>query len=292
MQFKYFSINEIQRFINENSLAINKKYGQNFLINAGVIDHIVKNANLSKTDLVIEIGCGLGSLTHKILESGCDLLGVEIDRGYITNLKDQFGGNPNFTLIEGDFLKKIDEIEKYTQGKNYNKIEMLGNIPYNITTPIMAKIFESKINYNSLIFMTQKEVAERIIAKENCKSYGRLSIFCQIFTEPRIIAEISPRSFYPKPKVDSSVILFKKRKKEFDIKDKDLFFKIVRSLFMNRRKQIKNNLLKSPLLNEHEKSCVLKALENADISLNIRGEKLSIEKIVLFVNEVYKLVKF
>ncbi len=290
MSFKYFSIREIQNFINENNLAIHKKYSQNFLINSGVVDTIIKYSEIQKDDLVIEIGCGLGSLTYKIIEKNCTLIGFEIDKAFIKLLKSQFSNNSNFILVEGDFIKEIDKVISKININNYNKIKILGNLPYNITTPILNKIFTTPIFFDLLIFMMQKEVAERITAKEGSKKYGSLSIFSQFYSNPKIIANISPRSFYPSPKVESSYVYFQRAENKYHVFDKKLFFKIARSLFSNRRKQIKNNLLLSPILNDIEKENIINALNNSKIPFEIRGEMLSIDKIVELSNEFYKLI--
>ncbi|MCK4797294.1 MAG: ribosomal RNA small subunit methyltransferase A [Spirochaetes bacterium] len=295
MHFKYFSIKEIKKFIQDNNLAILKKFGQNFLINSGVVDTIVQNSQICKEDLVIEIGCGLGSLTHKIIATECTLIGFEIDNAYIKNLKTQFGDKKNFNLIEGNFLNEIKSAYMHSMlipkinGEKYRKIIFLGNLPYNITTPILEKIFVTPIYFDDIIFMIQKEVAERIIAREGTRQYGSLSIFCQFYSSPKIIANISPRSFYPSPKVESSLVHFKSRENTFNIINQKFFFKIVKSLFINRRKQIKNNLILSPLLNQLDKNMITKALEKANIEPTIRGEMLSIQKIVILSNELYKL---
>ena len=193
MQFKYFSIREIQNFINENNLAIHKKYSQNFLINSGVVDTIITFAKIEKEDLVLEIGCGLGSLTNKLIQTGCTLMGFEVDKAFIKLLKTQFSDNKNFTLIEGDFLKEIEKTKNEINKTKYKNIKILGNLPYHITTPILDKIFTTPIRFDLIIFMMQKEVAERITAKEGTKQYGSLSIFSQFYSNPKIIAKISPR---------------------------------------------------------------------------------------------------
>ena len=290
MQFKYFSVKEIQNFITENNLAIHKKFSQNFLINSGVVDTIIKNANIEKEDIVIEIGCGLGSLTNKLIQTDCTLIGFEVDKAYIKLLKTQFIDKKNFTLIEGDFLKEIEKIKDEINKNKIKKIKILGNLPYHITTPILDKIFTTPIDFNLIIFMMQKEVAERIIAKEGTKQYGSLSIFSQFYAKPKIIAKISPKSFYPTPKVESSIVYFEKQDNKFNVIDKTLFFKIVRSLFFNRRKQIKNNLMLSPILQNIDQKKIIEALNNSQIPLTVRGEILSIDKIVDFSNELYKLI--
>lgn len=289
MHFKYFSVKEIQNFLQENNLSINKKFGQNFLINAGVVDVMVRHADLSPDDLVIEIGCGLGSLTQKIIGQNPQFYGFEIDKAYITLLKKQFSNRENFNLIEGDFLKQIEDFTANHDLKAYKRVIIMGNLPYNITTPILEKIFSIPVHFNELYFMMQKEVAERIAAKEGNKKYGSLSVFCQYFTTPKIIINISPRSFYPAPKISSCVVKFERKNDLIPVTDKDFFFKVVRSLFINRRKQIKNNLIMSPILPEIDKEMASTALAAQNIEPSLRGEMLSIERIAGLANELYTL---
>ncbi len=288
MHFKYFSVKEIQNFIRENNLAIHRKFGQNFLINAGVVDTIIANAGITAGDLVMEIGCGLGSLTHKLIETGASIIGFEIDNAFIRHLKNSFSDFKNFTLVEGDFLKKFDDVYANLDLTKYTRLVIAGNLPYYITTPILEKIFTGGIEYSRLIFMMQKEVAERIIAPEGSKTYGSLSIFCRFFTTPKIFARISPKSFYPAPNVESCLVSFEKNNTEYDLADRDLFFRVVRSLFISRRKQLKNNLAMSPLLGLNQTTAV-RALKNADIAETIRGECLNIDEICRLANEIHKL---
>jgi len=291
MQFKYFSVKEIQRFINENDIAVRKKFGQNFLINSGAVDRIINYSNINEKDAVIEIGCGLGSLTNRLIEKGCQVFGFEIDRVYVQNLRKMFTEYENFKLIEGDFLKNVEGLFKEINIKDYNNIIILGNIPYYITTPILEKIFLTPIYYDKLVFMVQKEVANRIVSKEGSKEYGSLSIFCQYFTIPKIIAKLSPKSFYPSPKVDSAVVYFDKNNDRLKADNEKLFFKIARSIFINRRKQIKNNLFLSPLLKEIDNDKKITALKITGIPEIIRGEVLSINKIIELSNNLNDLIK-
>ncbi|MBN2546294.1 MAG: ribosomal RNA small subunit methyltransferase A [Spirochaetes bacterium] len=291
MHFKYFSIKEINNFLTENHLSINKKYGQNFLINSGVVDTIIKNANIQSDDLVIEIGCGLGSLTHKLIATKAAVTGFEIDRAYIKLLKNEYEKHENFRLIQGDFLKKIDDVLKTTNLKKYKRILYFGNLPYNITSPVLEKILTGNIHFNELYFMMQKEVAERIRAIEGSKKYGSLSVFCRFYTDTKIIAKVSPRSFFPEPKVESCIMQFIKKQINLNPLSREYFFKVSRSLFINRRKQLKNNLMMSPFIKNLNNEILIKALKNSAIPPEARGEELSIERIVRLSDEIYKLVK-
>lgn len=289
MEYKYYSVKEINKFLKDNDLAINKRFGQNFLINAGVVNSLVGKLKLTKDDVVVEIGCGLGSLTHKLLESGCMVIGCEIDLAYIRHLKELFGEQENFTLVEGDFLKKFEEIKGLIpEGKN---IIFAGNLPYYITTPIMEKVFTSGLDYSKVCFMMQKEVGERIAAEAGCKQYGSLTVFCQYYTKPEVAVRVGADSFYPAPNVDSIIIIFHKRTDKEEVTNEKLFFKVARSLFISRRKQLKNNLQKSPFLQGVEKETIAEALTNSDIPLKERGENLTIDRIARLTNELDKILK-
>lgn len=290
MEFKYYSVKEILKFIEDNGLCINKKFGQNFLINSGVCDTIVKSLDITENDIVFEIGCGLGSLTNRLIDSKAKkVIGFEIDKAYIKHINNIFAEAANFELVEGDFLKTFENaVEKYV--KNGEKLIIAGNLPYYITTPILEKIFSSDVPVSKAAFMMQKEVGERIISKEGSKKYGSLSIFCNFYSEPKIIAKISPSSFYPKPNVDSAVIKFELDKNRFPVKDKATFFKVSRSLFINRRKQLKNNLMSSPFIKDLSQSDIVDILKMSNISPDDRGENLSIEKISLLSDNIYNFI--
>ncbi len=289
MEFKYYSVKEINKFLESKSLAVNKNFGQNFLINSGVCDTIVNNLSLQPEDVVFEIGCGLGSLTNRLIDSPVGkVVGFEIDNAYIKHLKKLFKDYDKFSLYEGDFLKVFAKAldENVRSGQ---RLIITGNLPYYITTPILDAIFTKGIKFERAAFMMQKEVAERITSGEGNKKYGSLSIFCQYYSRPKIIAKIGPGSFYPRPNVDSAVILFESKPFATPADDEKLFFKVARSLFINRRKQLKNNFQNSPFLSEEEKSLIAQAMENVGIPPEERGERLSIARIVELSNALLKL---
>lgn len=290
MEFNFYSKKAIKYFLKEDKLFINKKYGQNFLINAGVVDTIINKAQITKKDIVFEIGCGLGGLTNKLLNTGAQIVGFEIDKAYSTHLLNIFAKNNNFNLYTGDFLKIADKVISKYNLQDFKQIIFVGNLPYYITTPILEKIFTMPYNFNSAYFMMQKEVAQRIMAKSGTKKYGSISIFCNYHSNIKTICDISSKSFFPQPNVDSIVMEFT-NKKNFNVDNEKLFFKISRSLFINRRKQLKNNLLLSPFLTNVEKELTIDSLTHLNISTSIRGEMLSIPDIVKIANEVNKNLK-
>ena len=188
-------------------------------------------------------------------------------------------------MVEGDFLKTFHHtIEKLPADSS---IVVTGNLPYYITTPILELIFESQANIKHASFMMQKEVALRVVSSHGSKQYGSLTIFAHFFSNPKIVCKISPSSFYPPPNVDSAVVAFAIMPNKFLVRDRALFFKVARSLFINRRKQIKNNLQNSPFLKELNANDILEVLDLAHIPPTIRGEALAIDKIVTLANCVY-----
>lgn len=288
MDFKYYSVREITAFLEKNELSINKKFGQNFLINSGVCDTIVQQLALSENDVVFEVGCGLGSLTNRLIASAAKrVVGFEIDRAYRKHLKSLFGKYESFLLIEEDFLTSFSmAVRRYVHPSD--GFIITGNLPYYITTPILEKIFTAteEKHFQRAAFMMQKEVAERVVSKEGSKKYGSLSIFCQYYSQPKIIARISPASFYPKPNVDSAVVLFT-QKPDFEKPENEiLFFQLAKSLFINRRKQLKNNFAYSPFLKGIDLELILEAMKEVNIPLEERGENLSIDKIIELSNRI------
>ena len=215
-----------------------KKWGQNFLIDKNICNKIVSSFKLKSTDSVLEIGPGKGAITDLLAQKAKKVIGIEIDSNLceILNRKNI----PNLEIINEDILK-IDT-NKYP-----SKI-IVGNLPYYITTPIIFNFFESNKSWERMYFLTQKEVAERIIANPGSKSYGRLSVMTQIFSNPKILFNISANVFRPIPKVESSLIYIEKNSQK-KIADYGRFKDIIRMIFNKRRKKLKNCITKEMKLN-------------------------------------------
>ncbi|HOV14322.1 MAG TPA: 16S rRNA (adenine(1518)-N(6)/adenine(1519)-N(6))-dimethyltransferase RsmA [Spirochaetota bacterium] len=286
--FNYYNALDIKNFISQNNLNVQKKFGQNFLVNEKTTEKIVEKLEISKNDLVLEIGCGLGSLTNKIIDKCKSLIGFEIDYAFITFLNNQFKDKSNFQLIEGDFLKKSREIIQSIDKKLFNKIIIVGNLPYYITKEIFEYIFTNEIIFDKYCFMIQKEMSEKIYAKPNEEKYAYLSILSQINKEIEVVTHLSRNDFYPAPNVDSISLIFESNT-NFSIDNRPLFFKVAKSLFLNRRKTLMNNLKLSPILSENEKNVIEKAIDNLKLNKEIRGESLSLEEIVNLSNEIFLL---
>ena len=277
---------------NVNTKEIVKKYGfkftkslgQNFLIDDTVLKDIISGAEVSKEDFVIEIGPGVGTLTKQLLNAAKAVCAIELDSDLLPILEEELKGYDNFTLIHKDALKvDFNEIINYE-----SSVKLVANLPYYVTTPIISKLLTGGYIFKSLTIMIQKEVAERISAKPNCKEYGALSLLVQYYCNTEIIRKVSPASFIPQPKVESIVIkLDKLSEPRVKVKDEKLFFTIIRDAFNMRRKTLWNALKQLKLNKEKLES----AFSDAGIDPKRRGETLSIEEFGKLADTVYDLIK-
>jgi len=272
-------------------MKVNKTMGQNFLIDQNILHKILNAANIDGDEFIIEIGPGIGSLTQFVLN--------KLDRGYLlaiekdkkfSSILNNFFSKDNFELIEADALAINWSKLIINKNKSGKKLKVLANLPYYIASQIIIKLLETDLNINSMIFMVQREVAKRMVALPGTKDYSSLSIVIQFYSKPEIISDVPPTVFIPNPDVYSSIIKLKPyNKPPYDFINKNFFFKIVKSIFQQRRKNIKNSLLNSSLINL-DKKIILSALREADINSRIRGEKLEIENIVKLSNILWRKV--
>lgn len=255
--------------VEKYGFRFSKSLGQNFLIDNSVLMDIVNSANVTEEDTVIEIGPGVGTLTRELLKKAKKVYAIELDSDLIPILTEELKEFDNFELIHKDALK-VNFNEIIGEEKN---VKLVANLPYYVTTPIISRLLNGGYNFHSLTIMIQKEVGERIAAEPDTKEYGSLSILVQYYCDIEVIRKVSPGSFVPRPKVDSIVLRLDKLKNpRVDVKDKDLFFKIVRNSFNMRRKTLWNALksLKLP------KETMETAFSNAEIDPKRRGETLSL----------------
>lgn len=264
-------------FYRAKKFRTKKRLGQNFLIDEGVIDEILNNVD--PKDDVLEIGPGIGFVTERLVESANSVLAVEIDKDAIEVLNKNLSSKANFKLVEKDILKfNLDEYFKHDQ-----KIKVVANIPYYITSPILVHLLGEIDDFNNknrakikeIILMVQLEVAKRLVANENSenKEYGMLTILTQFNSDVEIIRKVSKRCFWPAPKVDSALVRLKIKDTPRVLNHSPLLKRTVKAIFNSRRKNIKNSLLNAGFINVEP--CLLKI----GMDLNLRGEKLSIEKI-------------
>ena len=255
-------------------LHADKKMGQNFLISPNTLQTIVDAADVGPGDTVLEVGPGIGTLTQGLAETGCQVVAVELDRRLIPVLGKTLEGYENIRVVHGDVLK-IDLIKTVEAPR----FQLVANLPYYITTPIILKMFEERLPVDRLVTMVQLEVAERMVAKPGGKDYGALSVAVQYYSEPRIVAEVPPDSFYPAPSVTSAVIRCDVRPQPpVDIVDERLFFRIVKAAFGQRRKMLSNALRMTGATD------VPAWLERAGIDGNRRGETLSLQEFAMLTN--------
>jgi 16S rRNA (adenine1518-N6/adenine1519-N6)-dimethyltransferase len=261
-----------------------KHLGQNFLHNTEKLSQISDFICSEKNSIIVEIGAGKGALTQYLLKKAEKVIAVEIDSEAIKQLQMKFAGVKNLEIINYDFLKF--DFEKNIKKFN-KKVIIAGNIPYYITGPIIEKIIENRKFISKAFLTVQKEVAERIVAKEGSKTYGSLSVFCQFFADVKILLKIDRKSFFPVPDVDSCFVEFDfDKKQKIDVFDEKNFFKIVHSGFAQRRKMFINNFKKTFGFSQEE---AVKLLQKAQIDNKARAEDISILKFAELSNILYNL---
>lgn len=263
-----------------------KKYGQNFLIDTGVLDRIITAAEITKEDCVLEIGPGIGTMTQYLAERAGEVVAVEIDQNLIPILKETLAAYDNVTVIQDDILKV--DVRKIVEEKNGGKpIKVVANLPYYITTPIIMGLFEKHIPLKSITIMVQKEVAERMQVGPGTKDYGALSLAVQYYAKPEIVANVPPNCFIPRPNVGSAVICLT-RYEEPPVKtgNEEKMFALIRASFNQRRKTLVNGLTNAPGLGL-TKEQVTEALEQMGLPATIRGEALTLEQFASLSDKLF-----
>lgn len=263
--------------INKHEFAFQKKFGQNFLIDEGIVNKIVREAGVTKDDFVLEIGPGIGTMTQLLCEQAGGVAAVEIDTNLIPILKETLAEYDNVTIINEDILKV--DIKKLAEEKNGGKpIKVVANLPYYITTPIIMGLFESNVPIDSITVMVQKEVADRMQVGPGTKDYGALSLAVQYYSKPQVVINVPPECFIPRPNVGSAVIrLTRYKDPPVKVKDEKLMFKLIRASFNQRRKTLANGLNNSPEIN-FSKEEITAAIESLHKGPSIRGEALTLSE--------------
>ncbi len=254
-----------------------KKFGQNFLIDTHVLEKIISQAEITEEDVVLEIGPGIGTMTQYLCENAKKVIAVEIDSSLMPILAETLAEYDNVKVINQDILKM--DINRLVQEENEGRpIKVVANLPYYITTPIIMELLEKKVNIDSITVMVQKEVAQRIQSKAGTKEYGAISLAVQYYAEPKIVANVPPNCFMPRPNVSSAVIRMKLHKTPVvSVKSEEQLFKLIRASFSQRRKTLINGIGNSAELH-YTKEQALKALEEMGLGENIRGETLTLEQ--------------
>ena len=263
--------------INKHEFAFQKKFGQNFLIDEGIVNKIVREAGVTKDDFVLEIGPGIGTMTQLLCEQAGGVAAVEIDTNLIPILKETLAEYDNVTIINED-IQKVD-IKNREKKKNGGKpIKVVANLPYYITTPIIMGLFESNVPIDSITVMVQKEVADRMQVGPGTKDYGALSLAVQYYSKPQVVINVPPECFIPRPNVGSAVIrLTRYKEPPVKVKDEKLMFKLIRASFNQRRKTLANGLNNSPEIN-FSKEEITAAIESLHKGPSIRGEALTLSE--------------
>ena len=263
--------------IQKHGFAFQKKFGQNFLIDAHVLDKIIAAAGVTADDMVLEIGPGIGTMTQYLAERARQVTAVEIDTNLIPILKETLSDYDNVMVINEDILKV--DIKKLAEEYNGGKpIKVVANLPYYITTPIIIGLFESGVPIDNITVMVQKEVADRMQVGPGSKDYGALSLAVQYYAEPYIVANVPPNCFIPRPNVGSAVIrLTRHQTPPVEVKDRELMFKLIRASFNQRRKTLLNGLNNSPELS-FGKEQIAAAIEQLGVPAAVRGEALTLEQ--------------
>ena len=280
---------ETQAILNTYKIQANKSLGQNFLIDDCVIEKIIESSNIEKEDLIIEIGPGLGVLTERLLKKSNNVVVIELDKKMIEILQNRFCLNRNLEIINNDVLKV--DLEKLIKNKkeqtNINKVKIVANLPYYISTPIIMKLLENRLEISEIIVMVQKEVAQRLGAETGKREAGAITYAVEYYAQATPIIDVPKESFIPSPKVESQVIKLEVRQNpKIEVEDEKLLFNIIQKSFMQRRKTLSNALINNRILDSKEE--VEKMFKTLERPSNVRGQNLTLEEVGKIVNYVYK----
>ena len=273
---------QVKKILEQNDIIVKKQYRQNFLLDDNILKNIVKSAELKKDTNVIEIGPGLGFLTNYLQQATTNVLCYEIDEQMVEHLNEI---NYNISIINDDFLQRNLNKDFKNIFDNSNNITLVANLPYYITTPILLKVLEETTRIDKMIVMMQTEVAKRLCGKPSTKDYNALSVLIQYFTNPRIIFNVSPKSFFPEPNVESSVVMIEKKEEPLlEVKNLDFFLKFNRNIFSQRRKTLYNNIQKAY---NYDKELIKKIIKENNLDESVRSEELDVSQIVKLANDFY-----
>ncbi len=271
-------------------ISLQKKFGQNFLIDKNILEKIVDAAHVTANDCVLEIGPGIGTMTQYLAERARNVIAVEVDKNLIPVLQDTLSSYNNVTIINQDILKTDLHriIEEHGGGR---PVKVAANLPYYITTPIIMALFENHIALQNITIMVQKEVADRMQAEPGTKNYGALSLAVQYYAKPEIIVKVPASCFIPKPNVDSTVIrLTKYEKPPVAVWDEAYLFAVIRASFNQRRKTLVNGLAGAPVLGVNKEE-IAGVLAQMGLPAAIRGETLTLEQFTELSNSLLHVRK-
>jgi 16S rRNA (adenine1518-N6/adenine1519-N6)-dimethyltransferase len=275
-----------KELLKQFNFRMSKSLGQNFLIDKNILDKIIEGSQLTKEDYVLEIGPGMGSMTQKLCETAGKVVAVEIDKNLLPVLQVTLAEYDNFALINADILK-LDLKKVFQEHFEGRKVKVVANLPYYITTPIIMKLLEEKLDLQSITIMVQKEVGDRMKAAPGGKDYGALSVAVQYYAQPSQVLLVPPHSFIPQPEVDSIVVRLDVRTKPaVEVEDEALFFRVVKASFGQRRKTLLNALTAGNFGLSKEQ--LREVLNSLGIEENRRGETLSLQEFADIANKLIK----
>lgn len=280
------SRNNTLEIIKKHNLKLTKSLGQNFLNDDNVVGKIVDAADLDKATLVLEIGPGIGSMTKELARRAAGVAAIEIDKYLIPALKDNLNEFSNIEIINQDVMKAdIDKIiSEFKEKYNAKSVKVVANLPYYITTPIIMRFLEEIKGIDGMVFMVQKEVAQRMVSGPGTKDYGALSVAVQFYCNPRIVFDVPPHCFIPQPEVHSTIIRLDILKEpSVEVDDKILYFKLVKASFGQRRKTLVNGLSNAGFLKK-DKEQIKRIIESMGLKDNIRGEVLTVQQFGVLTN--------
>lgn len=281
------SYTNTSEILKKYQFRMQKKYGQNFLIDANILHKIVEAAQITREDCVLEIGPGIGTMTQYLAETAGQVIAVEIDRGLIPILQDTLSSYPNVTVLCEDILKV--DLPALAEQSGGRPIKVVANLPYYITTPIIMALFESHMPLLSITVMVQSEVAERMQTGPGTKDYGALSLAVQYYAKPEIVARVPASCFLPRPNVDSTVVrLVRYEKPPVDAADGAFLFAVIRASFNQRRKTLANGLANAGGLGV-TRGQVEEALEEMGLSKTVRGETLTLKQFSELSNRLLEM---
>jgi len=292
---KLYSPATVCQIIEKYNFHFQKNFGQNFLIDGNIVNKIVDAAEVSKEDVVLEIGAGIGTLTSALAERVNRVIVIEIDKNLIPILNDTLGGYSNVDIVLGNALKMDfdDLVYEKTGGQSdrgQEPYKIVANLPYYITTPLVMHALESHFNASLMVFMVQKEVAERMVASPGRKDYGALTLGVNYYSEPKMIVRVPKKVFMPQPEVESMVVRLNRREQPpVRVDDEGTFFRVVRAAFGQRRKTLGNAL--TGIVEGMDKNGVSVLLSSLGIDPGRRGETLSFGEYARITNELFKISK-
>lgn len=280
-------LKETKFILDKYHIHANKNLGQNFLVDDDTVSGIIEAANISKDDLIIEIGPGLGTITKELLERAGKVICIELDERMIEILNDRFSLYDNFELINEDVLKV--DLQTLINKENMKTTKVVANLPYYITTPIIMKLLEERLDIETITVMIQKEVAERLVAEPGKGESGAITYGVHYYTKPKTVLQVPNTAFIPEPKVNSTVIQLEVQKEPtVKVSNEEKLFELIKIAFMQKRKTLVNALINGGIFKDRIQA--EECLKNLNIDTKIRGEKLTLEQYNEISKAVYKKV--